>query len=51
MANHPNANNNNGKVQAAHQETVDRLLISVDAELLLYQREPSLHLQDAQQRV
>jgi hypothetical protein len=52
MVNRPNANNNNnnnGQLQAARQESVDRLVISVDAELLLYQQEPSLHLQDAQQ--
>jgi hypothetical protein len=48
MANH--ANNNNGQVQADYQETVDRLITSVDAEILLYQQEPSLHLQDAQHR-
>ena len=53
MVNRPNANNNNnnnGQLQAARQESVDRLVISVDAELLLYQQEPSLHLQDAQQK-
>ena len=43
-------NNNYLQEQAARQESVDRLVISVDAELLLYQQEPSLHLQDAQQK-